>query len=92
MCLSAVAKAEMLTQLSLFSICRGSSWADLCVALVANAKWIVADEQKDEMQKLEEKARELAEEAVRDQAKPDKGILFVRLVWFYISVFRIERL
>ncbi len=32
------------------------------------------------MQKLEEKARELAEEAVRDQAKPDKGILFVRLV------------
>ncbi len=38
MCLSAVAKAEMLTQLSLFSICRGSSWADLCVALVANAK------------------------------------------------------
>ena len=30
------------------------------------------------MQKLEEKARQLAEEAVRDQPKPDKGILFVR--------------
>lgn len=32
------------------------------------------------MTKLEEKARQLAEEAVRDQVKPDKGILFVRYV------------
>ena len=32
----------------------------------------------DEMQKLEEKARQLAEESMKDQAKPDKGILFVR--------------
>ena len=32
------------------------------------------------MQKLEEKARQLAEESVRDQPKPDKGILFVRSV------------
>ena len=33
----------------------------------------------DEMQKLEEKARQLAEESMDDQAnKPDKGILFVR--------------
>ena len=38
----------------------------------------ISDEQKNEMQKLEEKARQLAEEAVRDQPKPDKGILFVR--------------
>ncbi len=34
--------------------------------------------EKDEMQKLEEKARQLAEESAKDQAKPDKGILFVR--------------
>ena len=40
---------------------------------------LISDEQKNEMQKLEEKARQLAEEAVRDQPKPDKGILFVRL-------------
>lgn len=33
---------------------------------------------KDNMQKLEERARQLAEESVKDQAKPDKGILFVR--------------
>ncbi|XP_052787849.1 pre-mRNA-splicing factor SYF1-like [Mya arenaria] len=32
----------------------------------------------DEMQKLEEKARQLAEEAAKDQGKQDKGILFVR--------------
>ena len=33
----------------------------------------------DEMQKLEEKARQLAEESMKDQTnKPDKGILFVR--------------
>ena len=32
----------------------------------------------DEMQKLEEKARQIAEEAVADAPKPDKGILFVR--------------
>jgi len=30
------------------------------------------------MQKLEEKARQLAEEALQDKNKPDKGILFVR--------------
>ena len=36
---------------------------------------------KNEMQKLEEKARQLAEEAMKDQPpKPDKGILFVRCV------------
>ncbi|XP_062622386.1 pre-mRNA-splicing factor SYF1-like [Saccostrea cucullata] len=34
--------------------------------------------EKDNMQKLEERARQLAEESVKDQAKPDKGILFVR--------------
>ncbi|KAL5011732.1 hypothetical protein ScPMuIL_010283 [Solemya velum] len=32
----------------------------------------------DEMSKLEARARELAEESMKDQAKPDKGILFVR--------------
>lgn len=32
------------------------------------------------MQRLEERARQLAEESVKDQAKTDKGILFVRLV------------
>ncbi|XP_033732120.1 LOW QUALITY PROTEIN: pre-mRNA-splicing factor SYF1-like [Pecten maximus] len=32
----------------------------------------------DSMKKLEERARQLAEEAMKDQAKPDKGILFVR--------------
>ena len=36
------------------------------------------DQEKSEMEKLEEKARQLAEEAVQDEAKPDKGILFVR--------------
>ena len=39
------------------------------------------DEEKNEMQRLEEKARALAEEAVRDAPKPDKGILFVRYVF-----------
>ncbi|XP_048776808.1 pre-mRNA-splicing factor SYF1-like isoform X1 [Ostrea edulis] len=33
---------------------------------------------KDNMQRLEERARQLAEESVKDQAKTDKGILFVR--------------
>lgn len=37
-----------------------------------------AGESSDNMQKLEERARQLAEESVKDQAKPDKGILFVR--------------
>ncbi|XP_013420306.1 pre-mRNA-splicing factor SYF1 [Lingula anatina] len=37
-----------------------------------------ASEEKNEMEKLEERARQLAEEAVRDQPKPQKGILFVR--------------
>ncbi|OWF46129.1 pre-mRNA-splicing factor SYF1-like [Mizuhopecten yessoensis] len=32
----------------------------------------------DSMKKLEERARQLAEEAMKDQAKPEKGILFVR--------------
>ncbi|KAJ8300429.1 hypothetical protein KUTeg_021948 [Tegillarca granosa] len=32
----------------------------------------------DDMRKLEEQARQLAEESLRDQPKPDKGILFVR--------------
>ncbi|XP_064616120.1 pre-mRNA-splicing factor SYF1-like [Liolophura sinensis] len=32
----------------------------------------------DEMKKLEERARQLADEAAKDQVKPDKGILFVR--------------
>ena len=41
------------------------------------------------MTKLEEKARQLAEEAVRDQAKPDKGILFVRYV-FLFTIFPIK--
>ncbi|XP_045203954.2 pre-mRNA-splicing factor SYF1-like isoform X2 [Mercenaria mercenaria] len=35
-------------------------------------------EASDEMQKLEEKARQLAEEAMKDKNKPDKGIMFVR--------------
>ncbi|XP_060607021.1 pre-mRNA-splicing factor SYF1-like [Ruditapes philippinarum] len=35
-------------------------------------------ETSDEMQKLEEKARQLAEEAMKDKNKPDKGIMFVR--------------
>lgn len=35
-------------------------------------------EPSDEMQKLEEKARQLAEESMKDQTKPDKGIAFVR--------------
>lgn len=37
-----------------------------------------AAKEQNEMTKLEEKARQLAEEAIRDQVKPDKGILFVR--------------
>ncbi|XP_064649238.1 pre-mRNA-splicing factor SYF1-like [Lineus longissimus] len=32
----------------------------------------------DQMRKLEERARQLAEEAVQEKSKPDKGILFVR--------------
>lgn len=35
-------------------------------------------ETSDEMKKLEEKAMQLAEESLKDQTKPDKGILFVR--------------
>ncbi|KAK3088543.1 hypothetical protein FSP39_020393 [Pinctada imbricata] len=38
----------------------------------------IENAEQDDMMKLEEKARQLAEESVRDQAKPDKGILFVR--------------
>ena len=37
-----------------------------------------AEGEGDEMQKLEERARKLAEEAVLDQPKQDKNILFVR--------------
>lgn len=38
----------------------------------------VSNPEIDSMKKLEERARQLAEEAMKDQAKPDKGILFVR--------------
>ena len=41
--------------------------------------------EKNEMQKLEERARQLAEESIADQAKPEKGILFVRWVFFVVS-------
>ncbi|KAK3581457.1 hypothetical protein CHS0354_031782 [Potamilus streckersoni] len=37
-----------------------------------------ATSENDEMKKLEEKARQLAEESLKDKTKPDKGILFVR--------------
>ncbi|GAB1597760.1 pre-mRNA-splicing factor SYF1-like [Argonauta hians] len=43
-----------------------------------NTKGEEPNSEINEMQKLEEKARQLAEEAVSDQIKPDKGILFVR--------------
>ncbi|XP_074655253.1 pre-mRNA-splicing factor SYF1-like [Tubulanus polymorphus] len=36
------------------------------------------EDRPNEMQKLEERARQLAEESLKDQPKPDKGILFVR--------------
>ena len=40
---------------------------------------MLPDESQDEMQKLEQKARELAAESLLDQAKAaDKGISFVR--------------
>ena len=35
-------------------------------------------DEKDEMKKLEERARQLAEESASDRPKIDKGILFVR--------------
>lgn len=35
-------------------------------------------ESTDDMKRLEEKAKQLAEESLRDQPKPDKNILFVR--------------
>lgn len=50
----------------------------LAVAGGAKAGNPGAGDTNDEMQKLEEKARELAEESMKDQTKPDKGILFVR--------------
>jgi hypothetical protein len=34
--------------------------------------------QTDDMKRLEEKAKQLAEESLRDQPKQDKNILFVR--------------
>ncbi|XP_014772269.1 pre-mRNA-splicing factor SYF1 [Octopus bimaculoides] len=43
-----------------------------------NTKGDEPNTEVNEMKKLEEKARQLAEEAVSDQIKPDKGILFVR--------------
>ena len=46
--------------------------------------------EKNEMQKLEERARQLAEESIADQAKPEKGILFVRWVFFVVSFFFIN--
>ncbi|KAK2191584.1 hypothetical protein NP493_50g00025 [Ridgeia piscesae] len=41
--------------------------------------------EKDEMQKLEERARQLAEESLKDKPKSDKGILFVRYSPTYCS-------
>ena len=41
---------------------------------------LTGDGEKDEMQKLEERARQLAEESLKDTPKPDKGILFVRCI------------
>ena len=37
-----------------------------------------SEEEKNDMQRLEEKARQLAEESIRDQPKTDKNIMFVR--------------
>lgn len=50
------------------------------------------EEEKDEMTKLEERARQLAAEAIRDQAKPDKGILFVRYIVLTVSPWMSEHL
>ena len=44
------------------------------------------EETSDEMKKLEEKARQLAEESMKDQNKPEKGILFVRLVQWSLII------
>lgn len=46
--------------------------------LAASGKGDNTGETSDNMQRLEERARQLAEESVKDQAKSDKGILFVR--------------
>ena len=56
-------------------------WCDLTTFLM-NLMYFsfTAAEEKNEMQKLEERARQLAAESVADQPKQDKGILFVRLV------------
>ena len=43
-----------------------------------NCSCLAAGAEQNEMQKLEQRARQLAEEAVADKPKVDKGILFVR--------------
>eukprot|EP00918_Siedleckia_nematoides_P090048 GHVU01197927.1.p1 GENE.GHVU01197927.1~~GHVU01197927.1.p1 ORF type:complete len:741 (+),score=135.56 GHVU01197927.1:233-2455(+) len=48
------------------------------LAAQSAAKEALAEDARNDMATLEEKARQLAEEAVRDQPKPDKGILFIR--------------
>ena len=71
----------------LFNFCKASycntmvccSTVVCCNATVCcNTGLSPGDGEKDEMQKLEERARQLAEESMKDTPKPDKGILFVR--------------
>ena len=47
--------------------------------------FIYPEAERDEMQKLEERARQLAAESMADQPQQDKGILFVRLVYRSVS-------